>query len=71
MKRQGLSYEALPLQWLVGSDGLLHLHTELVHDEAIDVGRLFHLLAQWFATAMSSLAIDADEHGCVAALTLL
>ena len=36
---------------------LLHFHSHLIHQETVDVGVLFHLLAQWLATTMPRTSI--------------
>ena len=50
---------------------LFHLHSHVIHYEAVDVGCLFHHLRQWFAAAMACLAVDTDQDRGLACLTLL
>lgn len=35
----------------------------MIHDEAIDVGLLFELFAQWLSSSMTSFRINTDKYG--------
>lgn len=50
---------------------LFDLHSQIIHDEAVDVGLLLEYFAHRLSTAVACLAVDADEHGAVALVTLL
>ena len=41
----------------------LIFHARMIHDEAIDVGLLFELFAQWLSSSMTSFRINTDKYG--------
>lgn len=52
-------------------ESTLDLHPHLVHDKAIDVSGLLHLLRQRLAATVTGLGVDTDEDRGLASLALL
>lgn len=50
---------------------LFELHSQIIHDESIDVSLFFQHFAHWFATSVSGFAVDTNEYRTVAFVTFL
>ena len=44
---------------------LFAFHSQIIHDESIDVSLFFQHFAHWFATSVSSFAVDTNEYRTV------